>query len=716
MRPRLAGLLATLLLLPAAAGAQLPVTATDTIHTGRFDGGKMWTFEYAPEEYFTDTYGFQADSAWFRRARLSALRIPGCSASFVSANGLMVTNHHCVRGVETRVQKNGEHLLDTGFYAPSLAGERQIPNYWADQLLAARDITDEVNRAVSAAPAGRRDAARKEAMQAIADSLVRRYHTGPDSVYVQLVDLYNGGRQSAYVFRRFTDVRMVFAVELQAGFFGGDPDNFTYPRYALDFAFLRVYGADGKPFHPGQHFGWSRKGVESGDVVFVIGNPGPTNRLTTTSQLVYQRDIYLPAVLSYYHSRLGAMQAFREAMPAAAEAYDIRNRMFGLSNSLKATEGRLAALQDPAIMARREAGERELRQRLGADSGLAQQYDGLFDQLAALQARRAAQVHPMNAFLGLGTASTLARATAARGWLEARAGGVSGDSLQSYAQRVLRVSQVPADLERRLLAARLADIARAYGPDDSLTRAALPDGSPEASAAALMAHSVLDDSTETAAALRDGSLSADDPALRLAALIAPPYEAYRAALHPLGQAEDSLAAELGRAKFAVYGKSVPPDGSFSPRIADGVVKGYPYNGTLAPPYTTFYGMYDRHLSQKGNPEWALPPRWETPPAGFPLGTPLNFASTADTYGGNSGSPAVTPALELVGLNFDRNIEGLSRDYIYLPERGRNVMVDVRAIWSSLDRVYHADRILYELETGKVAASQREAAKSRQGKD
>ena len=269
MRLRSVVLFVVLALAPRFLAAQLAATPADSMQAGRFDGGKMWTFEYAPADYFSTTYGFRADSAWFARARLSALRIPGCSASFVSPNGLLVTNHHCVRGVEPRVQKDGEALLDNGFYATSLEGERRIPDYWADQLLTARDITDEVDRAVAAGTE------RQAALAAISDGLVAQYRTGADSVYVQLVGLYNGARQSAYVFRRFTDIRFVFAVELQAGFFGGDPDNFTYPRYALDFAFLRVYGADGKPFHPDQHFGWSRKGVESGDVVFVIGNPGP---------------------------------------------------------------------------------------------------------------------------------------------------------------------------------------------------------------------------------------------------------------------------------------------------------------------------------------------------------------------------------------------------------------------------------------------------------
>jgi hypothetical protein len=211
-----------------------------------------------------------------------------------------------------------------------------------------------------------------------------------------------------------------------------------------------------------------------------------------------------------------------------------------------------------------------------------------------------------------------------------------------------------------------------------------------------MASSIMADSASVAQAVGGESLSADDPAVRLAAVLLPVYREFRAQWGPLSAEERTLAGDLGRARFAVYGESIPPDGSRSPRIADGMVKSYEYNGTLAPPYTTFYGLYDRHNAHKGSVDWALPQRWQTPPPGLDLGTPLNFVSTADTYGGNSGSPAVTPDLELVGINFDRNINGLSRDFIYLPEQGRNVMVDVRAIRAALEHVYGAERILEEL--------------------
>ncbi|MCZ6761157.1 MAG: S46 family peptidase, partial [Gemmatimonadetes bacterium] len=299
-------------LAPLPALSQSGVVDIDTVRAGRFDSGKMWTFEYSPAEYFSEEYGFDANEEWFERARMSALRIPGCSASFVSPHGLVATNHHCVRSRVSNVSRPGEDLLDNGFYATTLDEERLLPGMFADQLIAVRDITDEV------AASGAEGNETREALSGIAENLRTEYLDRGDSIFVQTIGLYNGGRYSAYVFRRYTDVRLVAAAELQIGFFGGDPDNFTYPRYALDFAFLRVYGQDGRPFQTDHHFGWGSGGVEEGDAVFVIGSPGPTQRLTTMSQLEYKRDVQQPNTVTWLTTRLDALYNFWEEDPEAA--------------------------------------------------------------------------------------------------------------------------------------------------------------------------------------------------------------------------------------------------------------------------------------------------------------------------------------------------------------------------------------------------------------
>ncbi|HEX9165591.1 MAG TPA: S46 family peptidase [Gemmatimonadales bacterium] len=664
--------------------------AQDSTPAGRFDLGKMWTFENPPADYFTTTYGFRADSTWFARARLAALRIPGCSAGLVSANGLIVTNHHCVRGRLASIARPGETLLDSGFVAPTLADERRIPGFYADQLVAATDVTREFESATSGGRGAVEDRLRAQLLSA---------HRSPgDSMVVQFVDLYDGARTSAYVFRRLTDVRFVMAVELQMGFVGGDPDNFTYPRYALDFAVLRAYGADGRPLATPSHFAWGGSdGVREGEAVFVIGNPGRTARLTTMAQLEYARDVSLPVTVGYLRSRLEAMAAYLAAEPAEAERIDLRNRMFSLSNREKSAAGRLEALHEPAMMTRRQVAETALRDSLRLHRDLGKQYGAVFDRLAKVAKERRAHAAPTAAFSEFLNA-TAGSGTLQRAWWAWRLGRSPGDTAAAYRASFTRAPSWPAGLERRLLALQLGDIARAYGPRHRITTALLQGATPEAVAERLMASSAL-----AAAGTANPDSLAADPAVRLVAGFAEALLAYQSAERDLTRRESAIAADLGRARYAVYGGAIPPDGSSSPRIADGTVLRYAYNGTLAPAWTTFYGIYDRNRSFGQATDWALPGRWRTPPAGLDLGTPLNFVSTADTYGGNSGSPAVTRDLRLVGLNFDRNVNALVRDYLYLPERGRNIMVDARAIEAALAKVYGLDRIVTELRTGRVAA-------------
>ena len=707
----------TLLLLllpfgPPAAG-QTGATGQDPTKAGPFDMGKMWIFENAPKEYFTETYGFQADDAWFEKARLAALRIPGCSAAFVSPNGLVVTNHHCARGAVVAVTRDGESLLDTGFYAPSLGEERSIPNYYVDQLIAAEDVSDEVLQAMDQATTeAERGQARQRAISGIQDRLAARHSGGEGTVRVEVTALYNGGRYSAYTYRRFTDVRLVAAAELQLGFFGGDPDNFTYPRYALDFAFLRVYGNDGEPLPTGHYFNWSLDGVEEGDVVFVIGNPGPTSRLNTVAQLEFQRDVSVAAQKSFLGSRLDIMKEFYEAHPAEGEAMDLRNQMFGLSNSLKANSGRLEALKDPIIMARKADGERQFQAALEADPDLNTRWGGLIQEIANLQQEMAALGPEYAAYVRLAPGNTesaiIIRGFYAAQYLEAQQMGAPGEQVDQLRDQILDVPSPPEEMDEAFLAERLRDFQRFLGPDHPVTEAALGGRSVEGATTNLMTRSLLATREKAEAALAAGTLTSSDPAVQLAQAVLPSLADFQTRFSALTSRERELAAELGRARFAVYGPDVPPDASRSPRITDGVVKPYQYNGTLAPVYTTFFGLYDHFFSYGRDSDWNLPDRWLTPPPELDLGTPLNFISTADTYGGNSGSPAVTPELAIVGLNFDRNVEGLSRDFIFLPERGRNIMVDVRAIKEAMDKVYDADRIVQEILTHRLFRTEAEA--------
>ncbi|MGH7586822.1 MAG: S46 family peptidase, partial [Gemmatimonadales bacterium] len=461
-----------LLVLAGSATAQSDTSAK----AGQYDLGKMWTFENPPAAYFSETYGFRADSAWFARARLSALRIPGCSAAFVSGRGLIVTNHHCVRGRLSSIAREGETLIDSGFVARTEADERQIPGYFADQLLAAVDVTEELDRAPE-------PEARRAAVDSVRARLRSQYARADDSVVVQVVPLYDGARTSAYVFRRYTDIRFVAAAENQLGFFGGDPDNFTYPRYALDFALLRAYGPDGRPIASPHHFGWGGStGVEEGDAVFVIGNPGRTARLTTVAQLEYLRDVDVPGQVAWHRSRMAAMRAYRQADPVESERIDLRSMLYSLSNREKSLAGRLEALHDPAVMARRADNERILRDSIAARPALRTRYGGLFDSLAAVQAEKRKWA-PDAAALGNLLNGTAGSGTLIRGYWAWRAGeagaGAGADTAATNARQRLAAAPVwPPQLERRYLELQLQDVARAYGMDHSVTRELFAGRSP----------------------------------------------------------------------------------------------------------------------------------------------------------------------------------------------------------------------------------------------
>jgi hypothetical protein len=706
-------LLAALFLLAAPTAASAQAIQLDTIRAGPFDSGKMWTFEHAPADYFSRTYGFDASPAWFERARLSVLRIGGCSASFVSRHGLVATNHHCVRNAIAGASRAGENLLDDGFYAPSLGEERPLSDFHADRLLAVHDVSDEIHAAVDrATDDAMRQQLRAEASAAVAARLLER-HAGTPGLRVEIVALYHGGRYSAYVIRRFTDVRLVAAPELLLGYFGGDPDNFTYPRHALDFAFLRVY-ENGRPYATDHYFGWGG-GAREGEAVFVIGNPGRTNRHTTMAQLAFQRDVQLPANIAFLRSRHAAMAAYQAEDPATAEQLRIRNRMFSIANVLKATEGRVAGLHDQVIMARRTDAERALRRELDARPDLQARYGRVIDDMAALQRERSAVGDRQAAFAYFGHHSfssvALRRAVAARAWLEARRSGAHPDTIAAREAALLHVPHHPWGLEVRLLAARLEDLRTHLGADDPLVRRMLLERSPEDAAAALLDATALADSAATARAIAAGLLDASDPGMLALAPLLDTWQQYSADSARLATREAELAAEFGRSRFEVYGTAMPPDGTSSQRITDGVVLPYEYNGTIAPAFTTLYGIYDRHHSHGPGTPWDLPARWRSPPPHLDLATPLNFVSTADTYGGNSGSPAVTRDLQIVGLNFDRNIEGLIRDFIYLPDHGRNIMVDVRSIRAALWSVLGAQRIVAELETGELVATESAARRA-----
>ena len=689
---------------PTAAPAPMP--GYDTVRAGEFDNGKMWTFDAPPTSYLHDTYGFSPGDEWYARARLGALRIPGCSASLVSPGGLVLTNHHCAREFVTQVSAEGENLLDEGFYAAARTDERAVSDFEADQLIDIVDVTAEVRAIVDAAPD---PAARLTVRDSVTEALaagIREERGGEEAgIEVEVVSLYNGGLYSAYVFRRYTRAALVMAPELGLGFFGGEPDNFTYPRYSLDFAFFRLLDDRGQPLATPDHFRWSPDGVREGDLVFIIGNPGSTSRLQTVAELEFRRDVEMPALLAFLESRIGAMEEYLEGREDEPGIDDARNTLFSLLNAQKAYTGMLGGLRDPYVIARRAAAQADFQAAIGSDPALRDAYLPLFDRMAALQERKAEVASGFRAFIGFGNAdyesSLIQRTLAAFGYLNAQASGASPEELEEVVDEMRSVANRPAELDAALLAARIRDVIDAYGEADPSVTSLLRGRTVDETVGALLASSAMADSAAAVGALTGGTLDPiTESAFAFLQGLLQQYFPFQETAATVAPREVEISALLGRARFEVSGTAVPPDATFSLRLADGVVRGFPYNGTVAPAFTTFYGLYDRHHSNPLAEEWALPARWTAPPPGFDLSTPLNFVSTADIIGGNSGSPVVNRELEVVGVVFDGNIDSLPGDYIYIPDRNRSVAVDARGILEALEEIYGADRIVRELTGGR----------------
>ncbi len=720
-RPALGTALALALLLagPLAGQATPPVAEPDSIvgvddrlveplqgdvEPGRFDGGRMWTFDNPPAEWFAEAYGIEADEAWFERARLGSIRIPGCSASFISAQGLVLTNHHCARNYVSQVDEGGEGLLDDGFHAATLEEERSIEGFTADQLIAIRDVTATMQDAVGDRTGPERQERLEERSGELEEEISEEFGGEEEGILAEVVTLYDGGRYSAYVFRRWTAAKLVFAPELQLGFFGGDPDNFTYPRYNLDFALLRIYDENDAPIESPEYFRWSLDGVSEGDPVFIVGNPGTTNRQQIVSQLLFRRDVEDRKVLSFVSRRAEVMAEVLENFPEVAETHDIRNDWFSAQNTIKSVSGTLEGLGDPVLLERKRRAQLQLMEAIDADPALAESYGASVAELRDIQDRKRALADGYGAFLGLTAAGfespTLHRAILAFQVLNARQQGAPAEALSGLLAQIDSVGNAPAELDNRLIAARTRDSMDNYEVDEERwLRTILRGRTPEEAAAGLREGTILSDSAATVDALRTGRLDGNDPAIRFVALYVPAFAAFQGEFAQLSTREEELMAGLGRARFELYGWEVPPDATFTLRIADGVVQGYPYNGTRAPAFTSFYGLWDRNASfgeETAFGAWALPERWGTPPEGLDLATPLNFVSTVDITGGNSGSPVLNADLEIVGVVFDGNIESLPGDFIFLPERNRSVTVDARGILAALEHVYGAERIVAEI--------------------
>ncbi|MFN8207615.1 MAG: S46 family peptidase [Bacteroidales bacterium] len=685
-------------LLMVSAGFTMPLAGQgtfdpDTVQAGTFDMGKMWTFDFAPKEYFSKTYNFNADDQWFDGVRMSALRFGGgCTASFVSGDGLVMTNHHCGRGSVVQVQKEGENFLDNGFYAEKLTDERKVDKLYVDQLVKIEDITARVQNAISkdSTPSGKM-ALRSKEFEAIRAEYAQKEEW--KGLELQPVTFYNGGKYSLYGYKRYTDVRLVFAPELQLGFYGGDYDNFTYPRYDLDCSFFRVYGEDGKPLKTANYFKFNLTGVTENEPIFVVGNPGSTRRLFTMSDLEFRRDMTDPAQLALLR---GVANILHE-VNAKLKRDSLTNLVFGLENSWKSINGDLVGLQDPYLMARKAAFEKKFKKDASARPEMSNRmkvWEEIEEGNKILRANfnEIFILNPNGILSGAyyGYALGIANYQSLKARDQRRAAMMKG-RLATFTP-----PQIP-EAEEKVLALYLQTLQARLGKNDPVVVAALGDRNPADAAAYLLKNTKLNDAAFREQLLADSTVYAgtNDPMIAIARLAVPRYLEISAKYSVVQDKLATSRSQLGTMVFDLYGTKIPPDATFTLRINDGLVKGYEYNGTIAPYKTTFYGLLDRYYSFDGKYPFQLPERWKNlPPEMLKVG--MDFVSTNDIIGGNSGSAMINKNREVIGLVFDGNIESLSGGFIYEDIKNRAVGVNSAAMIAAMKHVYKAKRLVNEL--------------------
>jgi hypothetical protein len=666
----------------------------------------MWTFNNVPRAEIKKKYGFDVTDEWLKKVQLASVRFnSGGSGSFVSPNGLVLTNYHIVEDIVTEVSTPEKDLAKEGFVARTRAEEIKAPSLELNVLMSIEDVTSRVHAAVKP---GMSDAdaftARRAEIAAIEGDSTKA--TGLRS---DVVTLYQGGQYNLYRYKKYTDVRLVFVPEFQAAFFGGDPDNFNFPRFNIDMALVRVYEND-QPVRPPSYFKWSTAGTKEGDLVFVTGHPGSTSRLNTIAHLEDLRDNAIPVILRLLERRetmLKKYMALGEEQTRRAQ-----NELNSIQNSLKVYRGQIAGLKDKALMDRKMKDEAALRKSIAANADRQKMYGDAWDAIAKAHQAYPSYIRERRIFDQAGGfntalfnyARTLVRLAAESAKPNAERLPEFTDSRRASLELALySPAPIHDDFEKLKLADSLGFMVELLGADNALAKQILNGKTPEARANELIEGTKLKDVAFRKELAAGGSKAIDestDPMIVLARTIDPKARELRKRFESeVTGVERTNYSKIARARFDTEGTKLYPDATFTLRLSYGAVKGYVENGKKIAPFTTLGGLYDRSAGFKSQFPYNLPPRWMEKKSAVNPGTQFNFVSTNDIIGGNSGSPTINKEAELVGLIFDGNIQSLVGDFIYDESVNRAISVDARGMLEVLRKVFGANEIADELVKG-----------------
>ena len=672
----------------------------DTVRAQKFDMGKMWTFENPPVKYFQEEYGFTPSEQWFEKMQKSALKFGGgCSASFISEDALIMTNHHCVRGILPSVQNDNENILKDGFYATDISKERRVPNLKVEQLLFIKDISDEIHSEMNK---GKTDSEKIELREKKIEEIKTKYYQENPELVFKVISLYNGGKYSLYGYKVYDDIRLVFVPELAVAKLGGDYDNFTYPRYGLDCAFLRAYEND-KPVKTNFYFKWNLDGVVEDQPVFVVGNPGRTDRINTMAQIEFERDVRYPMMVKMLKDLYKIYEEL--VLETNAEDYKLIARLYSIGNGLKVYEGTYKGLLDPYLIARKKDFEKQFRNAVRNNSELNTKYGKIWDELVQLRtdARKTANKIFAYTISGFYSPQYLIIASKLFGLAEdLKSGKITKENFDNEVQKIYP-SDLNHQLQKKLTLVQLKLWKDNLPPDSEILKYLIGNDDINKAMENILSGSYFtsyEKFTELIKKPVDEILNSNDPFLYFVRNTKAELQKMIDENKARNQREEILNQMLGEALYAVYGDAIPPDATGTLRIADGIVKGYDYNGTRAPIKTTFYGALDRFYSFDKRFPFNLPSYWENLPKEFDLSTPLNFISTNDIVGGNSGSAVLNINAEVVGLAFDGNIESLPGNFIFTTEANRTVSVSALGMIEAIRDLYKAEALSNEIINGK----------------